>query len=68
MVFPIFSILHMCVLDWGSDYVLKPPKEFDPLPTAELSPPPSRDGVEEKQVRGVVYVACLVRCVGSIVL
>ena len=30
--FPILSILHACVIDWGSDYVLKPPKDFDPLP------------------------------------
>ena len=35
-------ILHACVIDWVSDYVLKPPKEFDPLPPAERYPPPPR--------------------------
>ena len=60
----IFPILHACVIDWGSDYVLKPPKEFDPLPLG--GPYPSRGGVEEEQVRGVVYAACQAHRVGSI--
>ena len=38
-VFPILSILHVCVEDWGSDCVLKPPKEFDPLPPGRAVSP-----------------------------
>jgi len=63
-VFPILSILHACVIDWGSDYVLKPPKEFDPLPPGEVAPSPG--GVEEKLMCVVVYVECQATWVGSI--
>ena len=50
-MFPILSILHVCVIDWGSDYVLKAPKEFDPLSPCRMVAPPSllagREGVSE---------------------
>lgn len=62
-MFPILSILHVCVEDWGSDCVLKPPKEFDPLPLCVAISPPPRDGVEEESVSVVVLlrVRCVVR-------
>ena len=41
-VFLIFSILHVRVVDWGSDYVLKGAKEFDPLPLLRGDTPPLR--------------------------
>lgn len=63
-MFPILSILHVCVEDWGSDYVLKPPKEFaPPTPLRSNTPSPPRDGVEEESVSVVVLlrVRCVVR-------
>ena len=62
-----YPILHACVIDWGSDYVLKPPKEFDPLsPYGAIAPPLPHGGVEEESVSVVVGVACQVRCTGSV--
>nr|DAM14562.1 MAG TPA: hypothetical protein [Caudoviricetes sp.] len=37
-------ILHACVRDWGSDYVLKGTKEFQPLPSTAQGPARGRSG------------------------
>lgn len=34
----ILPILHACVRDWGSDYVLMGTKEFRPLPLTAQGP------------------------------
>lgn len=72
-MFPILSILHVCVEDWGSDYVLKPPKEFDPLPPGRVVAPPSPGGAEEDMMRRVVrgvhqahFVDCIELCMVEI--
>ena len=63
-----YPILHVCVIDWGSDYVLKPPKEFDPLSPCGATLTPSHGGVEEELVCVVVDATCQAQRVGSIVL
>ena len=60
-MFPILSILHVCVEDWGSDYVLKPSKEFDPLPPGGAVAPHHHGGVEEASVSVVMLLR--VRCI-----
>ena len=58
-------ILHACVIDWGSDYVLKPPKEFDPLPPDGVVAPPPLVGRWRGGARSRV-AACQAHRVGSI--
>lgn len=55
----------MCVIDWGSDYVLKPPKEFDPLSPCRVVAPLPRWGGEDI-MRGVVRAAHQAHFTGSV--
>ena len=59
--------MHACVIDWGSDYVLKPPKEFDPLPPGGVVAP-SPGGAEEDMMRRVVRGVHQAHFTGSVAL
>ena len=65
-MFPILAILHACTEDLGSDYVLKPPKEFDPLPPSGVVAPPSPGRAEAEMMRRVVLGVHQAHFVGGV--